>query len=202
MPAFLTDPTVAYLLLSFGLLGIFLEVSHPGATLPGVLGVTSGALGLLGLSQLDVNWLAVGLLAVAFLLFVLDIYLPSIGLLTVLGLVSFVAGSRMLVDDVGGVAPAAIWAMTISLALFFAAIGLLGTRSFGKRPVTGREAMVGRIAVVREALDPVGAVWVLGERWQAELMAPEPGAAAQPGSEVRIERVQGLTLVVSPVSSG
>ncbi|HEX2280980.1 MAG TPA: hypothetical protein VHG52_04365, partial [Thermomicrobiales bacterium] len=92
----LADPNVAYLLLVLGFLGLFLELSSPGTSIPGALGIISLILAAIGLSQLPFDWRGALLILVAFLLFFADVFLPSLGLLTLSGLALLVAGSYVL----------------------------------------------------------------------------------------------------------
>jgi hypothetical protein len=99
----LADPNIAYLLLVLGFLGLFLELSSPGTSIPGVLGVICLILAAVGLSQLPFDWRGALLILVAFLLFFADIFVPSLGLLTLSGLALLVAGSYVLFDEAQGV---------------------------------------------------------------------------------------------------
>src|SRR5688572_13501089 len=100
----LANPNVAYLLLILGLLGIFLELASPGTSIPGAIGVILLILATIGLSQLPVDWRGIALILTAFLLFIVDIFVPSLGLLTLGGLLLFMAGSYVLFDQEQGVA--------------------------------------------------------------------------------------------------
>ena len=63
---------------------------------------------------------------------------------------------------------------------------------------TGTEEMVGAIAEARSSIDPEGRVWLGGTIWSARLA--EGSAPVQLGNRVRVEAVEGLTLVVRPES--
>ena len=195
------QPTIAYLLISFGLLGLYLELASPGITVPGVFGGISLALGLLGLGSLPVEWTGLGLIGFAFVLFFIDLFVPSLGLLTLGGLVSFVVGSRLLVGDGVAedqrVAESAIWAMTVCFALLSLVLGLLGLRGQLRRPATGAVTLLGRIGEVREALDPRGSVFLAGERWTAL----SDGEAIAAGTAVTVTAVDGITLTVRPATA-
>lgn len=192
----LDRPTLAYLLVSFGLLGLYLELASPGITVPGVLGGVSLALGLLGFGSLPVEWTALGLIGLAFVLFFVDLFVPSLGLLTLGGLVSFVVGSRLLVADGvpenERVADGAIWAMTGCFALLSVLLGALGLRGQLRRPTTGAGTLLGRVGEVREALDPRGSVFLDGERWTAGSC----GGTIAAGTPVLVTAVDGITLTV------
>lgn len=163
--ATLANPNVAYILLVLGFLGLFLELATPGTSIPGVIGVVCLTLAAIGLSQLSFDWRGALLILVAFLLFFADIYLPSLGLLTLSGLALLVAGSYMLFDEAQGVfvSRPLIWAIAASLVGLFVVIGGFALTVWRRKPTTGREGLVGAVGTVRKALDPDGVVFVYGE---------------------------------------
>lgn len=197
----LADPTLAYLLVSFGLLGLYVELANPGIGVPGIAGGLALILGLLGLGSLPVEWAGLALIGLAFVLFFVDLFVPSLGILTVGGLVSFVIGSNLLVDD--GlpeglrISSSAISAMTVSFALFSAMLGLLALRSQLRRPKTGAGTLLGQIGEVRVALDPRGIVFLDGERWTART----EGEPIPVGTAVLVTVVDGITLTVRPATA-
>jgi len=198
----LANPNVAYLLMALGMLGIYVEVTHPGAVAPGVVGVISMLLALYSLSVLPVNLAGAALIGVGLILFVLEVKITSYGLLTVGGLVSFVLGSLMLFDS-------PIPAMRVSLGLIlptavvvaFLTIFLLSRvlAAHRRRPVTGREGMIGEVGEVRLKCDPVGKVLVHGEYWDA---VTEDGSTAETGSAVEVVSVGERRLRVRVVKEG
>jgi membrane-bound serine protease (ClpP class) len=201
----LADPTIAYLFLSLGLLGIFFELASPGAIIPAVVGVIGVLLGLFGLGTLPVNWTGVLLILLAFGLFAADIFVPSFGLLTLGGLISFIFGSYLLIDadEAPGfeISRVAIWTMALCFLAFFALIGFLIVRSRRRQPAVGDRAMIGDLASVRQALDPNGMVFAFGEHWSASL-EPGGGVVYVPvGATVVITKVEGLRLLVRPATA-
>ncbi|HVX30649.1 MAG TPA: NfeD family protein, partial [Nitrolancea sp.] len=167
----ISDPTIAYLLISAGLLAIFFELASPGAIVPGVSGSVALLLGLISLGNLDANWAGLLLMGLAFILFAIDLHAPSHGVLTTAGVISFAVGSFMLKDTSGsstaGISRVAVVVVTLVMAAFFIfALGaVLRTRL--ERVTTGKEGMRGAVGVVREPLDPTGYVFVNGELWRA-----------------------------------
>lgn len=198
----LSTPTIAFLLLTLGGLGLFMELSQPGATFPGIAGAISLLLGLYGLGTLPVNWTGAALIGLAFLLFVADIFLPSFGILTIGGLVSFVLGSFMLIDR--GSAPALaipsplIWGFAALIALLAIVIGALVAKSSLIKPATGREGLVGTVGLSRQELAPDGVVFVSGELWQATSADSEPIPA---GAPIAVSGLDGLRLLVRRATS-
>ena len=196
----LADPNIAYLLLVLGFLGLFLELSSPGTSIPGAVGVISLILAAIGLSQLPFDWRGALLILVAFALFFADIFLPSLGLLTLSGLALLVAGSYVLFDEAQGVFVnrTLIWAIAVGLVGMFVVIGGFALSVWRRKPATGREGLVGAVGTVRRPLDPDGVVFVSGELWQAT--APgDSDAAAPPIAErvpVTVTGMDGLRLLV------
>ena len=194
-----SHPNVAYVLFLLGLVGLYFELSTPGAILPGVVGGISLLLALYAFSVLPVNLAGLGLILFAILLFVAEIKVVSHGLLSLGGAVALVAGSLLLFSgkgDAGGYR-VDLGIIIPGLALTLGVVGLLTWKTLQLRlsPArTGPEAMVGAEARVVDGFGPprgTGRVQVLGEYWEA--IGP-PGLA--PGEPVRIVRLEGMTLFV------
>ena len=194
----LIHPNLAYLLMTLGMLGLYFELSHPGAILPGVVGGICLLLGLYAMSILPVDFAGVALILLALALFLAEIKVTSYGLLTLGGVVSLVLGSMMLFKSPDPALRASL-GLVLPVAAAFAAVAIflarLAFRAQSRRPVTGRDGLVGARAVARTALVPEGKVFLQGEWWNA---VSEAEVAA--GAEVEITAVDGLTLHVRPVS--
>jgi membrane-bound serine protease (ClpP class) len=165
----ITSPAVAAILLTIGLNAILFELSNPGGYAAGIVGVICLLLAFYALGQLEANWVGLGFIAIAFVLFVLDIKAPTHGALTVGGIASFVFGAYLLFNTGEMEVPwPTIFALALTTAGFFAfAIGkaLAAQR---RQPTTGMEGMVGQPGEVRQALAPTGMVLAAGELWRAE----------------------------------
>ncbi len=197
----ISDPTIAYILLSLGTMGIFLELSNPGAILPGVVGGICLLLGFYALGTLPVNYAGLLLMGFALLLFVADLFAPSHGILTVGGIIAFVLGSLLLFDrpEAGPWLSVSIWAIagvTVVFALFFGLVVGAVARSHGRKAVTGREGLVGQVGRVRNPLEPAGMIFVDGALWEA---VSEAGSVPR-GERVTVVAVDGLSLRVRPVT--
>lgn len=198
---FLGQPTVAYLLLALGVVGLLLEVGSPGLTLPGVAGTVALVLAGVLLAGMPLDWLGLALVAGGLALLIVDVFVPSLGVLTAGGLSAFVVGSYVLFEGEPGysVDPFAIWTVAVCLALFFLLVAGSALRGLRRRPATGREAMVGRLGEVRTALAPEGMIFIDGEIWRAHAMTLHRTAAAPvipPGTTVIVTQVHGLLLAV------
>ena len=192
----LMDPNIAFLLFVLGALALFAEFNHPGAVLPGVVGVIAILLSLFALNLLPTRYAALALLLAAFALFALEAKFASHGVLGIGGIVCMIFGALFLVDGpIPEMRVHLLTAIVVSVPIGLIAIFLttLVMRSRKNRVVTGSEGMIGEIGVARTELGPTGKVFVHGELWNATAR----GSVAQ-GSRVRVRGVDGLHLIVEP----
>lgn len=193
----LSDPNIAYLLMMIGLAGLYFEFSHPGAIFPGVIGAMCLILAFFAFQTLPVNYAGILLIALALVLFLLEMKITSYGLLSLGGIVCLFLGSLMLFE---GTAPELrlSWRVLIPtvgmVSGFFVVVAGLVFRSQMLRPLTGEKGLIGEIGVTRSRLEPTGKVFVHGEIWNAE--APE---AIDVGTKVRVTAVERLLLKVEKV---
>ena len=202
------DPNIAFLLLTIGGIGLVVEVLSPGLLGPGIIGVIALALAFVALGNLPVNWVGVGLIALAMALFVLEIQAPGIGIFGVGGGISFVLGAFLLF---GGFSPPAIPTLSFRVSLWM--IGAVSAILFGfliilfRTALQGRQAVytspgqdvVGQVGVTRTPLDPQGSVQVAGETWSA---VSDFGQTIGEGQRVVVGEVEGLTLRVYEAANG
>lgn len=194
----IAHPNIAYLLLLAGILGIYFELSNPGAIFPGVLGGISLLLAFFALSVLPVNYVGVLLILLGIGFFVAEVKVTSYGLLTLAGLICFILGSAMLIDAPipslrvgwGVILPTAL--VVAAVVIFLVARVIQAHRS---HPVTGMEGMIGETGVAVSPLNPWGKVFVHGEYWHALAKT-----AVAEGEAVRVVAVKGSQLEVEPVS--
>ena len=194
----ISHPNIAYILMSLGFLGLYMEISNPGAILPGVAGAIFLILGFYALSVLPINYAGVALLLLALVLFIAETQVPTFGLLTLGGAISLVLGAIMLFRDADP-ALRVHMPLVITMAAVTALIGAgLSTKALSVRRgrvTTGQEGLVTEIGEVRTALDPRGKVFVHGEIWYAESARP-----VGVGQRVQVVGVDGMTLKVEPVA--
>ncbi len=195
----ITNPTVAYLLLTLGVQALILEF-YTGSIIAGVFGGICILLGLYGLHVLPVDYAGIALILLGLALMVAEAFMPSFGVLGIGGLVSFVAGSIMLLDtDVPGYGIP--WYLVGSIAVVAAGIMLVTmtmlVRSRRRSVVSGVEQMLDSTGSVIDWTDEHGRVRVQGEIWQARATQP-----IGPGARVRVKAIEGLILVVEPESEG
>jgi membrane-bound serine protease (ClpP class) len=191
----IADPNIAFLLLSLGSLAIFIEIMNPGQIFPGVFGVIALLIGFFALSVLPFNWAGVALILFAFVLFGLEMFITSHGILGIGGAIALVLGGLILTSDNPPEFQVSRW-LIFGLAAFLASFCFVIVANVIRirrmPPRMGVETMVGKRAVARSALEPSGFVFLNGEYWSAEA---EDGAV-QPGEGVIITAVKGLKLRV------
>ncbi len=195
-----TNPSVAFVLISLGTLGITWEFINPGSVFPGVVGAILLLIGFLGLGTLPINWAGAVFLALSFVLFIADVFLPSHGVLTAGGIISLVLGGLLLVNTgaapgIPGVSPAVVAGTATGLGAFFFFAVFKVVQARRARSATGREGLVGKVAETRTDLAPEGMVYVSGELWQAV----SSDGSIPSGRPVRIVAIDGLQLRVEPV---
>jgi membrane-bound serine protease (ClpP class) len=192
----ISDPNIAYVLLSIGSLGIIAEIYNPGMFFPGIIGAISLLLAFYSLGVLDARWGGILLILLAFGLFIGEVLTTSFGLFTAGGVAALVLGSLILFprgSPLFTVDPWLIAVVVILIAGFFAFVIHRVVRTYRRQAYTGREELVGKTAVVQTALNPEGIVLFKGERWTA---ISEKGGI-KTGEEVTINRVDGLKLYVT-----
>lgn len=191
----LANANIAFLLLSLGSLAIFIEILNPGSIFPGVFGVVALILAFFSLSVLPFNWAGVALIALAFVLFGMELFITSHGVLGIGGAISLILGGLFLVNSDGANASVSPWlilvvAVPMAALMLTVFVNIIRVR---KLPSTmGLETVVGRTVVARSALTPEGFVFMDGENWQAE---SEEGNV-QPGESVIVTQIRGLRLKV------
>lgn len=199
----IAHPQVAYLLMTLGALGLTIELWNPGAIVPGVVGGLSLLLGFFALQILPVNTTGLLLILFGLGLLLLELKVPSFGVLGIGGTVSLLVGSIMLTREIPGLPGVAvsltvILPVVLGLAAIFLFLGRLAFRAQARPPTTGVEGMVGEEGRARTPIAPdaPGQVDVHGEIWQA--YSREPLSA---GARIRVVQVNGLTLLVEPAPS-
>lgn len=170
-----SNPTVAYLLLMLGLLGIFFEISQPGVLLPGVVGAIALLLAFYAFQALPVSFAGMLLILLALVLFVLEIYVTSFGMLTVGGTIALGFGSLMLIDSPEPYLQISKTVIIVTVASFGLVFGLclyFIVRTQRKGFYSGYEGLVGEQGSAVTDIDTAGTVFVHGEYWDA--FAAEP----------------------------
>lgn len=194
----LMEPDLAFLLLAIGALALYIEFNHPGAVIPGTVGVVFILVAAFALNLLPTRFAALGLILGAFALFAAEAKFVSHGVLTAGGIVLLTLGGLLLVD-----APipemrvhlATALAVSVPLGIITAFLMSIALKARRNKVVTGEQGLVGETGVAQTALSPQGKVFVHGELWDA--IAPTPVPI---GQLVVVRRIDGLTLQVEPLA--
>ncbi len=196
----ISNPDVAYVLMLLGMLGLFFELSNPGAILPGVIGGISLLLSFFAFQTLPVNYTGIALIVLGIILFIAEIKVVSYGMLAVGGMVSMVLGSLMLFpspEPYLRLSWSVIIATVLTTTIFFAVVVAKVVKAHREKPVTGVEGMVGEEGVADTDLLPEGKVLLRGEYWNAESAEP-----IVKGEKVQVVEVKGLHLKVQKATGG
>jgi membrane-bound serine protease (ClpP class) len=191
---FLMDPNIAFILLSVGMLAIYAEFNHPGAVVPGVIGVVCVSLAIVALNLLPTRFASLALIIAAFLLFGLEVKFQTHGALGLGGVLLMVIGALLLVDGpIPEMRIRLITAVGVSVPFALITIFLMGIAYKARlnKIVTGSEGMLGEIGVAQTVLAPSGKVFVHGETWNARSAEP-----LEPGERVIVKSLNGLELEV------
>lgn len=195
--SWVADPNIAFILGAIGLLGLYVEFTHPGGIAPGVVGAICLVLALFGFHLMPINYAGVALILIALALFGLEAAFTSHGILAAGGVVSMLIGSMILINSPwpgAGIRLSTSLAVTVPLAVITVLLVRFAWAAKLRKTVTGEEGLLNSVGVARTALDPTGKVFVHGELWAARSERP-----AALGASVKVIRIEGLTLVVEPV---
>lgn len=195
--AVITNPNIAYILMLLGIYGLFFELANPGNILPGVIGGISLLLALYALQVLPVNYAGLGLMILGVCFMVGELFMPSLGILGVGGVIAFVIGSVILFDREGGniavSLPLIIAVSLLTAGFFFIVIRSVFTAT--RRPVvTGAEELIGATGRIISDFEGSGAMRIHGEQWQVRSNSP-----MREGDAARVVDREGLILQVEPV---
>ena len=193
----ISDPNIAYILLSIGVYGLIYELANPGAVFPGAIGVVSILFAFFALGTLPVNYVALALLLFGFALLIAEVFItPGIGAMAVGGVISVLMGSLLLFNTpmmAGGVSLWLVLTVVVLTAVFFLVVVAAAVRAMRRRSTTGAEALIGRLGRAKSDLSPEGVVILDGELWRARAVSTDVIAS---DSTVRVVAREDLKLRV------
>lgn len=195
---YIVDPNIAFLMGALGLACLYVEFTHPGMILPGVVGAIALVLALFAFHLLPINYIGVLLILLALALFGLEVTVTSHGVLAAGGIVAMVLGALILVDSpwpAARIRLSTALGVTIPLGVITVILLRLALAAQQRKVVTGDLGMVDSVGVAQTALEPSGKIFVHGEIWDAVA-----NGNISKGARVRVKEVKGLTLVVEPES--
>jgi len=190
-------PGIAILLIVLGVQAIIGELSQPGGFVAGIAGAIALLLGLFALGILNANWVGLAFIALAFLLFVVELFTGVSGVLTLGGIITLIMGSVVLFRGTGVAIPwGAIVGLTVVTVLFFSVVLAKIVQAQRRQPASGQDALLGKPAQARSELNPTGKVLVQGEIWDAELRNAQ--GPAPHGASLVVTGREGFRLFVEP----
>ncbi len=195
---FLTNPSVAYILLILGIYGLFFELQSPGTIFPGVVGAICLILAFYALRLLPTNYAGLALIGVAMIFFILELYITSYGLLSIGGILALVIGSLILFQSSAPyfrLSLGLILVVVVLTLIFFSFIIGFAIRAHKRKVTTGKEGLVDEIGIATTDLNLAGTVKVHGELWNAESL----NGKINQGEKVKVVSVDGMTLKVKSV---
>jgi membrane-bound serine protease (ClpP class) len=197
--AFIMDPNIAFILLAIGALALYAEFNHPGAVVPGTVGVVFILLAVFALNLLPTRFAALVLILASFILFALEAKFAAHGVLAIGGIVTMVLGALLLVDSpIPEMRVHFLTALAVSVPLAIITVFLMSIalKARANKVVTGSQGLLGEVGVAQTPLSPQGKVFIHGEVWDAISSTNIPA-----GQTVVVRQVDGLKIRVDPVSS-
>ena len=198
--SYIMDPNITLIILLIGALCLYVEFNHPGAVVPGTIGVIFIVLAAFALHLLPIRFAALAMILVAFALFIAEAKFPSHGILTAGGIVLLTLGGLLLVDaPIPEMRVHLLTALAVSIPFGIITAFLMGiaVRARRHKIVTGKQGLIGEIGIAQTMLAPAGKVFVHGELWDAvSTTIPVPA-----GEQIVVRQVDGLTLRVDPVAA-
>jgi membrane-bound serine protease (ClpP class) len=198
----IADPNIAYLLLMAGILGLYMEFSHPGVLFPGVTGAICLVLAAISLQILSFNYAGLILILFGVALLIGEVFVPSFGFLGIGGVISLALGSFLLFDTPNSdlsIDRSIIFTAVATLACFILVISYLVYRSQKAKPSLGMDGLLGEVGEVKGRLNPSGKIFVHGEYWNAQAESEiDVGEKVQvigyEGMNLRVKRLTGRTV--------
>jgi membrane-bound serine protease (ClpP class) len=197
--SYIMDPNITLIILAIGALCLYVEFNHPGAVVPGTIGVIFIVLAAFAMHLMPIRYAALAMILAAFLLFAAEAKFASHGVLTTGGIVLLTLGGLLLVDaPIPEMRVRLLTALAVSvpLGLITAFLMSIAVRARRNKIVTGEQGLIGEVGIAQTELAPAGKVFVHGELWDAVSTIPIPA-----GEQIVIRQVDGLTLRVDPITA-
>lgn len=196
----ITNPNLAYFLLIFGLIGLYLEFTHPGTIIPGVLGGISLLLAFLAFQILPINYVGLLLILLSIGFFIAEIKIQGFGILGIGGIIAFLLGSIILINaPIPEMRPTMtiiiVFALSFGVVILFLTFKVI--RAMRRKTETGEEGLAGEIGTAKTKINATsGKVFIHGEWWNATSEMEIPA-----NIKVKIISMKNFTLKVEPINS-
>lgn len=191
----ISDPNIAYILMLLGFYGLFFELTNPGSLFPGIIGGICLILAFYSFQTLPVNYAGLLLIILAIVLFILEVKIVSHGILTIGGIISMILGSLMLFESSSPFLKLSLYIILPAVAvtvIFFTVTFGLAFKAYKRKPVTGKEGLVGEVGIADTNISKDGGMILIhGERWSAY-----SDVDILKGEKILVEDVKGLKVKV------
>ncbi len=195
--SFFANPTLAYLILSFGALCLWIELSHPGILFPGILGVICLLISLVSFQLLPIRLGALGMLLLGIILLIIELYVPSYGALGIGGILAFVLGSLYLMDTTipeFQISTLLIFPVATCFAIVVCILSFILLKTRRLKVTDTYLSLVGLFTEANtDITERTGNVFLNGELWSAR---SADGTLISKNSKVLVQQVNGLVLTV------
>lgn len=200
----ITNPNIAYLLFSVGVLLVIIALYAPGRLLAGVPGVLALIVAMIAFGNLPVSWLSVGLLVLGAILLIAEFYTRRVGVAGVLGVIAYMVGSFTLYQPIRQSSPTAPavhvypWLIVGTVSFLVITLLLVLRMMFRARQdlvERATRALIGKRGIVTRALEPDGEVRVDEQTWPADYA----GGELTLDTQVVVRSATGALLHVEPI---
>jgi len=168
------------------------ELAHPGFVLPGIIGAICLLLALYTFQILPINYAGLALIILGIAFMIGEAFVPSFGALGIGGIIAFVVGSVILLDeDTLRISFLLIGPIALISLVFFLWIMARVLSLRRKKVITGAEELIGITGEAMEDFSEEGRVWVHGESWLARCAEP-----VRKGQKIQVTAKEGLVLKI------
>jgi len=191
----ISDPNIAFILFILGMSGITMEFYHPGTFIPGSIGAACLIMALYAFGTLPINYAGLSLIILSFILFFLEIKAPTHGIMAILAIICLVFGAVFLIPSgypYLAISRSLIATTTAIVSAVFIFVISMVVVSMKRKPVSGKDELIGAVGEAKTDLTPEGSVFILGALWRAKAVA----ASISSGSAVKVTGIHGLKLFV------
>ncbi len=193
-------PTTAYLLFLIGAALIYFEIQAPGGFIAGGLGAVALILAAIGFQVLPLNFGALGLIILSFVLFVLEIYITSYGILALCGVCSMIFGSLFLFDTPDSylaIDPIMIFSASLAVILYTLGVGYLIFKTPRDRKFFEEKNKRGHVTKILDKENHLYQVKVEGEIWNAK-----SNQELNENDNIIVTNKESMTLKIKKVTQG
>lgn len=192
---FISNPSIAYFLLTIGFWAIIIELNNPGLLVPLIVGIICLSLGLFGLGIISANILGIILVIFSFIVMLLELKFQSHGILFIVGLITFLLGSVLLFKKTDIYYPLPIGIITITTLMILLIFGYIIYSVFSVKKV-----QINFVSDTGKVVDIKGNSLVInvdGVLWEG--IPINPNTTFEINEEVKIKKIEDLRLIIDKI---